>query len=226
MKICATSDLHGNLPIIPECELLLICGDILPLDIQMNSKKSKKWLVNDFTKWIKNSPVEQTVFIAGNHDFFFESKDINEVNALFDSTIKYLCNSYYDYLSNEGKIYRIFGTPYCKQFGNWAFMRDNNSLIKYYQVIPKNCDIIITHDAPRIEDLGCIKEEGSRWYGTDAGNPILAKAILEAKPNYFFCGHIHSGNHTLQDIEGIKMANASLVNELYTPVNDVLYLSI
>ena len=75
MKICVTSDLHGNLPTIEECEMLLICGDILPLKIQMNHRKSKKWLLNEFKEWIKSQPVKQTVFIAGNHDFYCDSQE-------------------------------------------------------------------------------------------------------------------------------------------------------
>ena len=35
-----------------------------------------------------------------------------------------LIHEEYEYLSNEGKIYKVFGTPYCKIFGNWAFMRE------------------------------------------------------------------------------------------------------
>lgn len=225
MEIGVTSDLHGNLPQLKYCELFLICGDILPLDIQRDHRESKKWLTQEFTKWLKSQPVKQVVFIAGNHDFYCENHE-EEMKSIFNSEIKYLCNSYYDYLSDEGKVYRIFGTPYCKQFGNWAFMRDEDTLEKYYKVIPRNCDIIISHDAPRILDLGCIKEEGSRWYGEDAGNPTLAKAILNIKPSYAFCGHIHSGNHELLETEGIKMANVSLVNEFYNPSFEPLYLSI
>lgn len=225
MRICVTSDLHGNLPTIEECEMLLICGDVLPLKIQMNHRKSKNWLLNEFTEWIKSQPVKQTVFIAGNHDFYCESHE-DDMKHMFNSEIKYLCNSHYDYISNEGKVYRIFGTPYCKQFGLWAFMRDNDELEEYYRKMPGNCDIVISHDAPRINNLGCIMEEGFRWYGEDAGNEVLAKALLSAKPTYAFCGHIHSGKHELQELNGIKMANVSLLDETYKIKYQPLYLNI
>ena len=43
MKICAISDLHGYLPELKPCELVLICGDSVPLEYQASSKKTKKW---------------------------------------------------------------------------------------------------------------------------------------------------------------------------------------
>lgn len=75
MTISCISDLHGHLPIYPssywegieECELLLICGDILPLNIQMDMTASQKWLIEEFKPWAAELPVEQVVFIAGNH---------------------------------------------------------------------------------------------------------------------------------------------------------------
>ena len=84
MTIAVISDLHGNLPIYPskywegieECELLLICGDILPLSIQSNMPRSRDWLIEDFKPWAASLPVEQVYFIAGHHDFWFEKNDI------------------------------------------------------------------------------------------------------------------------------------------------------
>lgn len=222
MKIAVLSDLHGILPEressyfqdLEDVELLLICGDIMPLSIQTNMPASREWLSQSFVPWIKSLNIPQTIFIAGNHDFYFE-RNKKEALSMYTGEIKYLHNTYYDYLSNDGKVYRIFGTPYCKWFGNWAFMRDDDKLEQYYSQIPGNTDIVISHDAPRIKGLGCILQEGTRWYGEEAGNEVLAKAILEKKPSYCFCGHIHSGEHNIQELEGIKMANASIVNEHY-----------
>lgn len=67
VKIAATSDLHGYLPNIEEVDILLICGDILPLDIQVNMPKSLQWLEYSFKPWAEALKCDQVVFIAGNH---------------------------------------------------------------------------------------------------------------------------------------------------------------
>ena len=75
MKIAVISDLHGYLPNYPnkywdgieECEILLICGDIMPLNIQTNMPKSKYWLIEDFKLWALDLPIEKIYIIAGNH---------------------------------------------------------------------------------------------------------------------------------------------------------------
>ena len=71
MKIAVISDLHGNLPDYHEdfkdVELLLICGDLVPLNIQDNNYKSKRWFNEQFNRWIDSLPVEKCYFIAGNH---------------------------------------------------------------------------------------------------------------------------------------------------------------
>ena len=84
----------------------------------------------------------------------------------------------------------------------------------WYQ-IPEDCDILLTHDAPDINNLGLILSGFNA--GTNAGNTVLAEAIKEKKPKYVFCGHIHSGNHVFQNVDGTWMTNVSYVSESYYP---------
>ena len=236
MKVAVISDLHGHLPIYPspywegieECELLLICGDILPLRMQTNMIESRVWLTEEFKPWAASLPVEQVFFIAGNHDFWFERNNLTAYQ-IFSShdKVRYLKNEYIDYISSQdAKIYHIFGTPYCHQFGNWAFMRDEETLAKKFSQIPNNIDILISHDAPKLGTVGTILQENQFNTGIDAGNEVLAKYILEKKPRYCFCGHIHSGNHNLEQFGEAQIANCSILNESYQMIYTPLILKI
>ena len=74
MKICAMSDLHGNLIHIQKCDLCLIAGDVVPLNIQKNRVESIVWFFQDFLPWIKELPCEEVYMVAGNHDFICASE--------------------------------------------------------------------------------------------------------------------------------------------------------
>ena len=224
MKACAISDLHGFLPSVKPCDLLLICGDIMPLDIQTNMPLSLNWLATVFKDWMESLPVDHVVMIAGNHDFVFERSEGWAKIALNCGKITYLKNESFTYTSNDGEQITIFGTPYCKIFGNWAFMREPEYLIEKYSEIPERVDILISHDAPKIGGVGKINE--GRWYGEDAGNPYLAEAIRLKKPKYVFCGHIHSGEHGLTELDDTKLHNVSIMNEHYAPLNAPLDVDI
>lgn len=224
MRVCAISDLHGYLPYIEPCDLLLICGDIMPLNIQTNMPNSEKWLEEFFIPWIERSPVDQAILIAGNHDFFMERSSRKASTILNTRKLTYLRNESTTYVSNDGEMVSIFGTPYCKIFGNWAFMRNPDTLKEKYAEIPENVDILISHDAPMIGEVGKIKQGG--WAGTEAGNPCLAEEILCKKPKWCFCGHIHSGEHNITEYDGIRLANVSLVDEAYEPTNKPIYVEV
>lgn len=63
-KICALSDLHGHLPKIEPCELVLLAGDIVPLNIQFDNAASTLWFLDEFTKWIDSlSPVMKLLWL-------------------------------------------------------------------------------------------------------------------------------------------------------------------
>ena len=93
-------------------------------------------------------------------------------------------------------------------------MNDNEELTYKYSKIPNNVDILMTHEAPAIggmnvaHDLYPVREFGSF---------TLADAITNSKPKYALCGHIHSGEHNPQTINGTTYVNVSYKNEHYSP---------
>lgn len=123
----------------------------------------------------------------------------------------YLCNESIDYISNDGNVYRIFGTPYCHIFGNWPFMRDDERLEKYFDQMPEFCDIVVSHDAP----YGCSDICLQRMEVEHIGCAPLREAILEKKPRYVFHGHLHSSNHEEELLGDSKVYNTSILDEYY-----------
>lgn len=230
MKIGALSDLHGFLPEIKEeCDIYLICGDIIPLKIQRNIPQSNSWLKQEFSQWINDLPCEQVYMVGGNHDFALANIYQNqfEKNSILhtptNGKLKLLDNESSNFIDNDGNLYTIWGTPYCKIFGNWAYMYESETLEEAYSTMPKHCDIVLSHDAPKLCGLGKIHASMSQ---EDVGNPWLADEILRKHPKYVFCGHIHSGEHELQTLDDISMANVSYVNERYQPFYKPLILEI
>lgn len=228
MKCICLSDLHGTLLPVEDyfepCELICICGDIVPLNIQGNHKKARKWLIDAFKPWCESLPCNKVIFIAGNHDSVMHNEDFMHSVFPKDEKVTYLFHEMYTY-NNGDKEYKIFGTPYCKLFGNWAFMDTDERLIKLYSDIPSGIDILLTHDQPF--GYGDILLDNIYWNtGDHIGNKPLTLAILEKKPAYQFNGHLHSCQHELIEIGNTKHYNVSIKNEKYEPVYEPLIIEI
>ena len=220
MKIGVTSDLHGYLPEVEECDLLLICGDIMPLSIQFQDKESMEWIQGPFKEWCLNCGAKHVIFTAGNHDFslYWHRKEL-KCNFL-DEEISYLNGTI---LHINGLT--IYGTPWCHEFGNWAFMRDDQELDEKYSNIPQGVDILITHDAPfGYHDV--IIEDVVYKNGGNIGCLPLVKAIEEKQPKYHFSGHLHGTSHEEELIGITKSYSVSLVDEAYDIAYPILYLDI
>jgi len=68
MKICCVTDIHGHLPQIPECDLLLIGGDIVPMALH-EPPLSAVWLESAFKPWVAEIAKRARVIgISGNHE--------------------------------------------------------------------------------------------------------------------------------------------------------------
>lgn len=229
MKVIALSDLHGDLPILEEsADIAIIAGDISPLDIQFNSVKMLEWLRTSFISWINSLNVEKVYLVAGNHDIIFEYCDDSLIFELMNRSLlklEYLCNESSDYIDKDGKIWKIFGTPYCHMFGNWAFMREDENLEELFRKIPKDIDILISHDAP----YGCsdICFEAISWSNQrHIGNPPLRDAILSKNPKIVLHGHLHSSNHEEEILGKSRVYNVSIKNESYNCVYNPLILEL
>lgn len=60
--------MHGNYDFnIEPCDVLCICGDIVPLNIQSYTKPTFKWLEETFIPWCQAQPCKEVLLVAGNH---------------------------------------------------------------------------------------------------------------------------------------------------------------
>lgn len=177
MKICCVSDLHGHLPSIPDCDLLLVAGDLVPTCAH-HPLSGRRWLDTSFRSWLEqlaNRDIE-VVGIAGNHDFVFESRCHN-----FRIPLPWY---YLEEDSFEIRGLRIYGLPHQLRFGDYAFNLDEPDLAARYSQIP-DVDVLLTHGPP----LGL----GDKTRGRHVGSPSLLQWIRTNKPRLVVTGHIHGG---------------------------------
>lgn len=221
MKIIAASDLHGYLPRLPECDLVLLCGDIVNLYYQRSVSLGKLWFLEDFRRWAESLNCNKILWIPGNHDICVE-KDEQFYYDTFtkDNKITFLSHDYYEY---EGL--KLFGTPYCKIFYNWAYNLDDDTLTEKFDEIPENLDILFTHDAPfGVTDI-CL--EKTTWNTCEnLGNKPLRECVLKKNPKYLLHGHLHSSFHGFETLGNTQVTNVSYVNEKYEPYYTPLTLTI
>ena len=227
MKICGISDIHGDLSVkIQPCDVLCICGDIVPLEIQVNSKKSKRWLKELFIPWCSKQPCKKVLVVGGNHDFFLWHHPLQMKEMVKEEEkIEYLLNEGYEF---EGV--KFFGTPLCKEFGYWAFMypydEQDRILDKALEEWGKNIDVLLTHDSPYgVSDI--ILDKSCPW-ATDEhiGNKSLEAFIIKTAPKLHLHGHLHSTNHDEEILGVTKVYCVSILGEQYTVQYEPQYFHI
>lgn len=217
MRLVGTSDLHGFLPVIPPCDLLLIAGDVCPVSDHTVSYQ-RRWLNTRFAAWIKACPAERVVWIAGNHDFALELGPPGR--RLRRSKADYLQDSA---IEIAGLL--IYGSPWSEIIGPWAFSLPERvppedrgpdqfkpDLAMVYSRIPTAADVVLVHGPPR--GFGDLTTDGER-----AGSPSLRDRLEEVKPKLCLFGHIHEAYGRWQH-RGMTMANVSYLDQYYRPVNE------
>jgi Icc-related predicted phosphoesterase len=224
MRICAFSDMHGQLNFkVEPCDIVMICGDIVPLMIQKFTDLCEDWLRDVFFPWCTALPCEKVLLVAGNHDFLFMHHP-DRVRLLLkgQDKITYLDCETFEY---KGKI--IYGTPMCKPFGRWAFMppyeEQDERYARHLKAI-EHIDIVMSHDAPYgVSDI--ILQKNCWWAdGTHIGNESLRKFLEDAKPSLNLHGHLHTTSHSKEMLGDTAVYNVSLLDEDYKMAFEPLYI--
>ena len=219
MKVCAISDLHGELPEIPPCELLLLAGDLCPGGYEMKRQPimQAKWLINVFKPWLEEIPAESVVGVFGNHDF------VGEIAPhLVPQSLRWtLLQDAYAEING----FKVFGMPWQLPFYEWAYNLPEEEIARKCKYIPDDTDIIISHGPPwsfgdavprRITD-----ENEHKWPGMEhTGSKSLTQRILEIKPQLVVVGHIHESRGVYYPLgnDEVIIANVSLMNREYDAV--------
>jgi Icc-related predicted phosphoesterase len=204
MKLTLISDTHGshNPLQLPPGDTLLHTGDI--------SKRGSEIEIQLFLEWFSRQDFEHKIFIAGNHDFFFEKESPEKIAAMIPEGVTYLNDSG---ITIDG--INFWGSPVQPRFFDWAFNRDRGAEIdRHWQLIPPDVDVLLTHGPPH----GILDRTAD---GFEAGCEMLRKRIAEVKPKLSVFGHIHE-SYGMCEVEGTTFVNASVLNLQYQLVNEAV----
>lgn len=202
MKLTFISDTHTkhrNL-VLNGGDLLIHAGDI------MNTGLNKNEIIN-FLSWFADQPYNHKIFIAGNHDWYFQ-RHSDEVKSLLETFEGELT-----YLEDSGTVFggqNIWGSPWQPEFNDWAFNlpRNGKELEEKWSMIPEDVDILISHCPP----YGTL--DRSSFSPIPLGCEVLSERLKVVKPKIHVFGHIHHSYGYVTD-GSCHYFNASMLCDNY-----------
>lgn len=207
MKIICLSDTHNcNEQIeVPDGDILIHSGDATVRGTEME--------VENFLIWYSSLPHKHKIFIAGNHDWLYETN--NRFARLI--TANYGINYLQD-LSIEIEGLKIYGSPWQPRFFDWAFnLMRGAELAEKWKLVPADTDILVTHGPPN----GILDEVDRGIWIENTGCEELIKKVEDLAKNklkFHIFGHIHCGYGESEKF-GVNFINASICDESYLPNN-------
>ena len=213
-RIVCLSDTHNcNDQIdVPDGDILIHSGDAT-----INGTVEE---IRRFNAWFSGLPHKRKIFVAGNHDWLFET-DNRLARILLDKEIIYLEDT-----SVEIEGLKIYGSPWQPHFYDWAFNLNRGvEMAEKWDAIPNDIDILITHGPPN----GFLDEVPRRYGIENAGCEELRKKVEEiaalGRLKLHIFGHIHCG-YGSSDQFGVKFINASNCDEQYRPVQKPIVIDL
>lgn len=195
MKLICISDTHNkhqHIP-IPNGDILIHAGDI--------TEGGTKREVIDFLKWFSRKPHEHKIFIAGNHDFYFEKFNEKEIQKIIPKNIHYLKESG---ITING--IKFWGSPVTPGEGTWAF-NQIQEIGEHWEKIPADTQVLISHTPPyKIKDV--------LNNGQHIGCTSLSKVIEKRKIELHIFGHVHD-SYGITTLGRTTFINASCLDNRY-----------
>jgi len=202
-----THNLHNSL-VLPTGDVLLHAGDFT----RIGTVKE----IAEFNRWLGSLPYQHKVVIPGNHDLALD-EEFYEKNWNSWHKVKEDCKIARSLLTNctylidemttvEG--IKIYGSPQQPYLKKMAFSRERGEeLRRWWDKIPPNIDILLTHTPPR--------GKGDRVIlGNRVGCEELEIAVKRIKPKFHVFGHIHEA-FGVERGEEITYINAACCNLFY-----------
>jgi Icc-related predicted phosphoesterase len=209
MRITFISDTHNKhyeLEPMEPADVIVHSGDL--------TGGGREYEVTDFLEWFSSlTQFKHRIFIAGNHDWLFQEKPELAL-SLIPKNVIYLQNS--EVVIDDIKFY---GSPVQPYFHGWAFNEKGSDIIPFWENIPLDTDILITHGPPHLILDSC-KPDGYR-----AGCVFLRQYVEKIKPKVHVFGHIHESNGIYNNGE-TTFINASVLNERYSLSNEPITINI
>lgn len=207
MKITFISDTHTKHRF---CEHALTGGDVLIHSGDIMNSGWHEREVKEFLNWFSELPYQHKIFVAGNHDRYFQIYP-DRIRDMIEESYKHKLV----YLEDEWIVIdgvKIYGTPWQPEFYNWAFNlpRGGAKLQEKWEAIPEDTDILVSHGPA----MGYLDASGPPYNEPNLGCELLRKRIVEIKPKIHVFGHIH-GSYGYLFNGSTHFFNASILNERY-----------
>lgn len=218
MKIVCISDVHAkwNKVIIPECDLLISAGDY--------SFLGESHMVRDYHKWLDKQPARHIISVQGNHE-----KNVEKNFSFYQDLAREQCPRVHfideGFVEIEGK--QIWCSAITPWFHNWAWNRFPDEIIKHWDKIPNDIDVLVTHGPPQgiLDEVRNFNREVGEWESGHCGCPELLKKVMIIKPMLHVFGHIHPG-YGIKVVDGTTFINAALCNDDYKLANNPIVFNV
>jgi Icc-related predicted phosphoesterase len=201
--ISDTHNMHDQITmLLPGGDVIVHCGDF--------TRRGYIQETQSFLKWYDALPYTHKIFIAGNHDFCFESQkaDTQDILKEYPSLI---------YLEDSEVVIdgvKFYGSPHTPRFFDWAFNVDRGEKIReHWLKIPVDADVVITHGP-----VHGILDKTHRDRKHVGCEDLLDVLNSQVQPKIHACGHIHEG-FGIHTTEQTIFINASTVNHFYLAAN-------